>query len=170
LRLDEKQYAQNDGPCLISILEMLDEERWGAFPAYAAGSGTRSSLSLPIAAHTHTAGALNLYAAKPDAFATADLAALRSIASQATGAIALAQRITDTQDFVTDLQRALESRGVIDRAIEVIMAQQQCGPDRAFALLRSASQHRNVRLRDVCAQPVARYGDHGDDDPLHPRP
>ncbi|MEE4543470.1 GAF and ANTAR domain-containing protein [Streptomyces sp. V4-01] len=176
-RLDEAQYAQDDGPCLealrtgreVAVSDMLTEKRWGPYPAFAAESGARSSLSLPIAAHTHTAGALNLYAPGPDGFADADIAALRSTASQATSAIALVQRTADIQEFADDLQTALRSRSVIDRATGVIMAQQHCGPDKAFELLRTASQHRNVKLREVSAEIVARYGDSGDDAELRPR-
>ncbi|WP_329172416.1 GAF and ANTAR domain-containing protein [Streptomyces sp. NBC_01477] len=176
-RLDEKQYALDNGPCLealrtgeeVAVADMLAERRWGAYPAYAAALGTHSSQSLPIAPHTHTAGALNLYAPQPHAFADADMTALRSLASQATGAIALAQRTADAQELAADLQAALQSRTVIDQAIGVLMAQQRCGPGSAFELLRAASQHRNVKLRDVCAELVARYGDPDHDQALRPR-
>jgi AmiR/NasT family two-component response regulator len=40
---------------------------------------------------------------------------------------------------------------VIDQAIGVIMAQERCGQVRAFSLLRSASQNRNVKLCDIAA-------------------
>ncbi|WEH35141.1 GAF and ANTAR domain-containing protein [Streptomyces sp. AM 4-1-1] len=162
-RLDEAQYGQDDGPCLqamrtgeiVSVSDTLREGRWGAYPAHAAACGARSSLSLPIAPHTHTAGALNLYAPLPDAFADADIASLRLLAAQATGAIALAQRISDAQEFAADLQAALQSRTVIDQAIGVIMGQQRCTPEAAFEVLRSASQHRNIKLRDLCAELIA---------------
>ncbi|MET9505595.1 GAF and ANTAR domain-containing protein [Streptomyces sp. NPDC006622] len=159
-KLDEKQYGQDDGPCLqslrtdeeVSVPDMLDERRWGDYPAYAVSCGIRSSFSLPIAAHTHTAGALNLYAAPPDAFEHTDLAALRSLAAQATGGIALAQRINDTQEFAEHLRTAMQSRSVIDQALGVVMAQRRCTADEAFGILRTASQHRNVKLRDLCAE------------------
>lgn len=159
-KLDEKQYGQDDGPCLqslrtgeeISVPDMLDETRWGDYPAYAVACGIRSSLSLPIAAHTRTAGALNLYAGPPDAFAKTDLLALRSLTAQATGGIALARRLTDTLEFAEQLQTAMRSRSVIDQALGVVMGQRRCTAQEAFAILRSASQHRNVKLRDVCAE------------------
>ncbi|MFJ9148496.1 GAF and ANTAR domain-containing protein [Streptomyces sp. NPDC102270] len=164
--LDEAQYGQDDGPCLqalrtgeeVVVADMLGEERWGPYPAYAAACGTRSSASLPIAAHTHTAGALNLYSPKVSGFADADLAGLRALAAQATGALALAQRIADAQEYAADLQTAMESRSVIDQAIGVIMGQQRCGADEAFNLLRAASQRRNVKLRDVCAELIRDIG------------
>lgn len=44
----------------------------------------------------------------------------------------------------------MQSRAVIDQAIGVIMGQQRCTAEEAFELLRTASQHRNTKLRDLC--------------------
>jgi hypothetical protein len=44
----------------------------------------------------------------------------------------------------------------IEQAKGIIMAQQRCGPDEAFDLLRRASQHMNVPLRELAAQIVAK--------------
>ncbi len=162
-KLDEAQYGQDDGPCLqamrtgleVSVPDTLRESRWGGYPAYAAACGARSSLSLPIAPHSHTAGALNLYAPLPNAFENADLTRLRLLAAQATGAIALAQRIADTEEFAADLEAALRSRTVIDQAVGVVVGQQRVTPERAFEVLRTASQHRNVKLRVLCAELIA---------------
>ncbi|MGW7262211.1 GAF and ANTAR domain-containing protein [Streptomyces sp. NPDC054842] len=161
-KLDEKQYGQDDGPCLeslrtgqeITVHDMLRETRWGDYPSYAAACGIRSSISLPIAAHTHSAGALNLYVGPPDALGHSDLDALRSLADQATGAIALAQRLSDAQEFAEQLKTAMDSRSVIDQALGVIMGQRRCTAEEAFGILRSASQHRNVKLRDLCTQMI----------------
>ncbi|SEG87251.1 GAF domain-containing protein [Actinacidiphila yanglinensis] len=178
-KLDEAQYGQDDGPCLqamrtgliVSVPDTLRESRWGEYPAYAAACGARSSLSLPIAPHTHSAGALNLYAPVPRAFAETDLEPLKLLAAQATGAIALAQRLADAQEFATDLQAALQSRAVIDQAMGVIMGQQRCTAQKAFEVLRAASQHRNIKLRDLCAELVASITGEppGSSDELHPR-
>jgi AmiR/NasT family two-component response regulator len=48
------------------------------------------------------------------------------------------------------------SRAVIDQALGVIMATEHCSQDKAFALLRSVSQHTNVKLRDLAATIVTR--------------
>ncbi|MEU9096774.1 GAF and ANTAR domain-containing protein [Streptomyces sp. NPDC048361] len=178
--LDEAQYGQDDGPCLqslrtgeeVAVTDMLSETRWGPYPAHAAALGTRSSMSLPIAAHTDTSGALNLYAPKPSAFEAADLTDLRNLASQATGAIELAHRIADARTFAADLQAALVSRSVIDQAIGVIMGQQRCTAEEAFAILRTASQHRNIKLRDLCTDLLTNItgAPPPDGETLHPRP
>ena len=44
----------------------------------------------------------------------------------------------------------------IDQALGVIMAQERCTSAQAFDVLRSASQNRNVKLRDVARQIVIR--------------
>ncbi|MFH9137593.1 GAF and ANTAR domain-containing protein [Streptomyces sp. NPDC017524] len=160
--LDEAQYGQDDGPCLqalregdeVSVNDMREESRWNGYPAFAVAAGTRSSLSLPIAARSHTAGALNLYAPKENGFADADLSGLRALAAQATGAVALAQRLSDTRTFTADLEAALRSRTVIDQAAGIVMNQRRCTSEEALQTLRTASQHRNVKLRDLCAQLV----------------
>ncbi|MGW5132669.1 GAF and ANTAR domain-containing protein [Streptomyces sp. NPDC004135] len=178
-KLDERQYGQDDGPCLqaartgeeVIVRDMLAETRWGDYPAYAAACGIRSSVSLPIAARTHTVGALNLYGGPARAFDDADLSALRSLAAQATGAIALAQRIADAEAFADQMQTAMRSRGVIDQAMGVVMGQRGCTADEAFAILRSASQHRNLKLRDLCTELITNLTGHRPDDPdLRPRP
>ncbi|NJQ01230.1 GAF and ANTAR domain-containing protein [Streptomyces zingiberis] len=158
-KLDEKQYGLDDGPCLRSLRsgeeilvdDLLTETRWGDYPGYAVACGIRSSLSLPIAPHSHTAAALNLYAAPPASFAGQDLAPLRSLAAEATGGIALARRITEAQEFADQMRTAMASRSVIDQALGVIMGQRRCTAEEAFSILRSASQHKNVKLRDLCA-------------------
>ncbi|MFF0190869.1 GAF and ANTAR domain-containing protein [Streptomyces sp. NPDC005244] len=162
--LDEKQYGQDDGPCLqagrtgeeIVVDDMLGETRWGDYPAFAAALGIRSSLSLPIADRTETVGALNLYAGPPGTFGTTDRTALRSLAAQATGAIKLAQRMADNQAFAVQMQTAMQSRAVIDQALGVVMAQRRCTADIAFGILRSASQHRNIKLRDLCTEMITK--------------
>jgi hypothetical protein len=53
------------------------------------------------------------------------------------------------------LQARLESLPVIEQAKGIVMAQQRCGPDEAFELLRRASQRANVKVHVLAAQIVA---------------
>ncbi|MFH0521389.1 GAF and ANTAR domain-containing protein [Streptomyces sp. M41] len=159
-KLDEKQYGQDDGPCLqalrtgetVHVPDVLQETRWGPYPRFAADLGIRSSLSVAIPVRSHTAGALNFYAADRDAFGASDRQMLALFAAQAGGGIALAQRLADAEDFTQDLQTALASRSVIDQAIGAVMQQQQCTAEEAFDLLRRLSQRINIKLRDVCTR------------------
>lgn len=52
---------------------------------------------------------------------------------------------------LADLRAAMAVRAVIDQAKGVIMAQNHCSAQRAFDILRAASQHRDERVADVAS-------------------
>ncbi|NJQ17363.1 ANTAR domain-containing protein [Streptomyces bohaiensis] len=70
--------------------------------------------------------------------------------------VALAQRLFDAQLLARDLQAAMQSRTVIDQAVGMVMSSRNCSSDQAMRWLRTLSQHRNVKLRDLCAHLVGR--------------
>jgi hypothetical protein len=57
---------------------------------------------------------------------------------------------------VARLQARLETMPVVEQAKGILMAQQRCGPDEAFDLLRRASQRGNIKVHVLAAQLVAR--------------
>jgi AmiR/NasT family two-component response regulator len=61
------------------------------------------------------------------------------------------------------LQARHETMPVIEQAKGILMAQQRCGPQEAFDLLRQASQRANVKVHVLAAQMVAQVasGDEG---------
>jgi hypothetical protein len=112
-------------------------------------------MSYPLITGEQTVGALNMYAftaLEPDVGRKARAAQL---ADRAAGALAIGLRIAEQSTENANLRVALSSRTVIDQAIGILMAQQQCSTEDAFAILRQASQGRNIKLREVAAQIVA---------------
>jgi AmiR/NasT family two-component response regulator len=53
---------------------------------------------------------------------------------------------------VESLQKAMESRAVIEQAKGVLMSTMRIGADAAFAVLVAASQRENVKLRDIATR------------------
>ena len=162
-QVDEIQYSNGDGPCLQSartqeVVEVPDfaaEKRWEDFPIRAMAHGIQSSLSMPLAVERVGVGALNLYAAHAAVMGDAELRQARAFADEAGRALALAIRLSDQAQMTRDLQAALASRAVIDQAIGIIMAQNRCSSETAFSILRNASHHRNIKLREVASGLVA---------------
>ena len=158
-RADERQYEVDAGPCLesmrtgsvVRVGDMATEERWSPYPARAAQLGVRSSLSLPLVVEGRSSGALNLYATEPGVFSDEDEAAAAGWAEQATGALAVALRIADSDSRAESLLGGLDTRATIGQAVGLLMARERCTAEQAFDLLRIASQRRNVKLRDVAA-------------------
>ncbi|WP_194902988.1 GAF and ANTAR domain-containing protein [Quadrisphaera sp. INWT6] len=167
--VDEVQYAHESGPCLqaldtgrvINAPDLTVEDRWPAYTARALTYGVASSLSLPLVVEGQVLGAMNLYAGRAHAFdAAARRATAAGLAAQAAATLTVVLRQAHQVDLTKSLQATLVSRSVIDQAIGVLMGQQRCSAEEAFALLRAASQHRNRKLRDVAADLVASISGH----------
>jgi GAF domain-containing protein len=161
--LDELQYAEGDGPCLealatgvpVFVTDMATETRWAPYPGYAVDIGAGSSMSYPLISGETSIGALNLYGSHPQAPGAPMQARAAHIAEHAAGAVAIALRIAEHSQAIDNLRTALTSRSTIDQAIGILMAQQRCDARSAFALLRQASQGRNIKLREVAAAIVS---------------
>lgn len=164
--VDEVQYGEGQGPCLqaldtgevVVVSDLQSEQRWGDYPAHAMTHQVRSSLSLPLTGHGKdgqpdlTVGALNLYSHAPGAFdhdAVVDRAT--ALAAQGSAVLGVVLRQTDERMLNEQLQEALASRSTIDQAVGILMAQQRCSADSAFAILRRASQNHNRKIRDIAS-------------------
>ncbi len=161
-QVDEVQYQLDEGPCLHAmrqgVLVRIDDTAGGAawprFESRAASCGIGSCLALPLIADGKPVGALNLYARSAGAFGADQTRRAEGFAENASGALALALRLSSYAALTDQLRSSLASRTVIDQALGVIMAQERCTHSRAFAILRAASQNRNVKLRDIAAAVV----------------
>jgi GAF domain-containing protein len=161
-RVDEVQYELDDGPCLhamrdgstVRIEDTREKARWPEFEAQAASHGIRSCLALPLNADGKPVGALNLYSCQASAFGAAEARRAENFAENASGALSLAMRLASHAVLIEQLRSSLSSRTVIDQALGIIMAREQCNQARAFAILRSASQNSNVKLRNIAVAVV----------------
>jgi GAF domain-containing protein len=161
-RVDEVQYELNDGPCLhavrdgrmVRIEDTAEKARWPEFEAQAAARGIRSCLALPLNMDGKPVGALTLYAREAAAFGAAETRRAGNFAENASGALSLAIRLASHEALTEQLRSSLASRGVIDQTLGIIMAREHCTTDRAFAILRAASQNSNVKLRDIASSVV----------------
>ncbi|MFF1830777.1 GAF and ANTAR domain-containing protein [Paenarthrobacter sp. NPDC058040] len=156
-RLDEKQYAYDDGPCLTALrsqttvlVDDLDaDERWEQYAAAVAGQGVRSVLAVPIETRTTSRAALNCYALSPGVFDEFTVAAVQRHAAVISKSLRLALRIHVPEPFPEHLRSALQSRAVVEAAVSLIMLQNQCGREKASSLLHLASVNSNRRLREI---------------------
>jgi GAF domain-containing protein len=161
-RVDEVQYELDDGPCLhamrdgrmVRIEDTAEKACWPEFEAQAAAHGIRSCLALPLNAGGKPVGALNLYSRRTSAFGAAEARRVEHFAENASGALSLAMRLASHATLIEQLRSSLISRTVIDQALGIIMARERCTQARAFAILRSASQNSNVKLRDIASAVV----------------
>ncbi|MFI7484288.1 GAF and ANTAR domain-containing protein [Kocuria sp. M1R5S2] len=165
--LDEVQYRFSEGPCLtaarehvvVSIPDVLEDPRWPGYGRIAAQEGVRSVLAVPFDLGGDGCAALNLYAPRAHAHDEDAVAAVCREVLVASRALRLAVRVSRHREAETDLAAAMASRTVIDLAVGIVMGQNRCTQEEAFAVLKAASSHRNVKLRRLAADLVATVGE-----------
>lgn len=161
-QLDEIQYGNGDGPCLraarsgevVVMADVASDGRWPDYETRAAEQGLRSSLSIPLELGDDACGALNLYVFEQHTFDDAERAVLGQFCDETSRAVSLAlhyDRVTQEND---QLHAAMATRRVIDQALGLIMAQNRCSADEAFAILRRASQNRNVKISRLAGEMI----------------
>jgi GAF domain-containing protein len=154
--LDAAQRQGGQGPCLDAIAQGMtiyagdfsDEHRWPDFGPQATATGIRSMLACPLFVDG-TLGSLNLYARYPLAFGVIDRAKAVLLAGLAAVAISAALTHEEEKRHSSNLHAALGTRELIGQAQGILIERERVTADQAFDILRRASQHLNLKLRDV---------------------
>jgi ANTAR domain/GAF domain len=162
--LDQEQYRLDDGPCMEAAREQIVQRvdygsatnRWPSFVEASVAVGVGSYLSAGLRLDERQVASVNLYGSGPSAFDALDEALTALVTRYTSLALTSALRLGDARRLAGQLEQALHTRPVIDWAVGILMAQTPCTPERAFEMLRIASQRSNVKLRDVAAQIVER--------------
>jgi GAF domain-containing protein len=166
--VDGLQHRFSEGPCLAAMAQgvtfyaedLADDARWPTFGPAATAAGVRSLLALPLLA-PGVPGALNLYARYPRAFGVIDRGKALLLAGMAGLAYASIRTHEDDERRATNLHAALATREVIGQAQGILMEREHLSSHEAFDILRRASQHLNLKLRDV-AQNLVDTGERPD--------
>ena len=161
--IEEMEYEIGEGPCVDAIWkrptfessDLRDElSLWPMFAARALDAGVESMLAFRLFASEETLGALDLYSRQRGAFDESARAFGTVFAAHAALALAGAQVHAHDLAVADGLQEALVTRDVIGQAKGILMATRHVDADTAFDLLRTTSQHRNVKLRALADQVV----------------
>jgi GAF domain-containing protein len=162
VHLDERQYRDGVGPCLDAAqsgetirvdMDHDENEKYVDFVAACRRADVKQSLSIALPVPQRTVGALNIYGGP---FADEDVEMASAFAGQAAVAVANAALHQASVELSENLQRAMQSRAVIEQAKGIIMGQRGCSADEAFDWLRTQSQEGNIKLRDIAQRVVDR--------------
>ena len=155
---DRQQVELEQGPALaamsdrsmVVVADTAAESRWPAFVSLATDFGMRSVLAVDLHAGDTALGVLSLYAGRPEAFDDPARFAAAMLAMHV--GVALGHLRTKQ-----NLRAGLASRELIGEAIGVLIERRRITSEQAFQLLVRASQHSNIKLREV-AQIVCETG------------
>ena len=159
------QLQREEGPCLdcfrsgapVRVPDVREQlERWPQFAAAAAAAGFVSVHALPMRLRETVLGVLGMFGTSTGTLTAEDLALAQALAHVASVALVAERAAADKATINDQLQRALDSRVVIEQAKGVLAQLGEMGIDTAFAVLRRYARDHNVPISGLAAQLVSR--------------
>jgi GAF domain-containing protein len=156
-QLDERQYEAGFGPCMeaaisgatIPIDNTANSSAYPDFARLARRQGITHTMSVGLPVQRQTIGALNIYGTGDGSFDEQTQELATTFAGYAAVAVANAGLYASTAQLAAHLQRALDSRAVIDQAKGILMGRHGMSAEAAFDLMSKQSQVTNRRVRDL---------------------
>ncbi len=155
------QLRVGQGPCVEAVtsgrvvsVEDLDDiaDRWPAFAADAHRSGFASLHAIPMRLRESVIGSLNLFRDRVGGLNEPDAVAARTLADIATISILQQRLVEESVIAQAQLQRALDSRVVIEQAKGYLAQSQGVDMDTAFQRMRAHARSTRARLSVVAAE------------------
>jgi GAF domain-containing protein len=162
--LELLQIQNDEGPCfecyrngeLVRSADLnADATRWPVFAPAAVSAGFGSVHAVPMRARGTTIGGLNLFRSQPGRLAPPDVPVAQGMADIGAIGLLYERRSRETHDTVSQLQRALRSRVVIEQAKGLLAERLQVNMDEAFACLRGYARDHRMQLSRVADQLIA---------------
>jgi GAF domain-containing protein len=156
------EYETDNGPCVVALAG--DDIRIGyvpqeaQFPHFARGaddSRVLSVLSTPAIDSGVTVGSLNLYSRAPDAFDRQAEKFASVIAASLANALARSAMLASARLSRETLQEDYDERALVDRAVAVLMAFQDCSDHQARELIKRAADANQERPIEVAERIIA---------------
>jgi GAF domain-containing protein len=130
------------------------QTRWPRFAPHAEEAGFVAVTALPLRLRSQVIGALNLFSSEPGALGDDDVRVAQAMADVATIGILQERAIRDSRAFSAQLERALDSRILIEQAKGIVAEHNRINVDEAFALLRGFARGHNRLLAETCGQVI----------------
>lgn len=160
--VERVQERTQDGPAVaaqssqapVVVAELDGEARWGEYAEAARSAGLSAVLALPLSQGDHRLGALDIYDESVREWTEAELDAATLLAQVATGYIVHASKLDHYRRLTEQLQRALDSRVVIEQAKGRVSGSRGVTGEEAFAAIRRHARTSQRPVRDVASDVV----------------
>jgi GAF domain-containing protein len=161
--LEDNQEVFGAGPCAEAFTSgrpavMHDatmERRWGEIALVFVEVQIRSGLSVPVELGGGPIGTLDVYAAEPRGWDQSEVTALQAYAGVVANLLGAAAKAQLRGALADQLQVALDSRGLIERAKGALMERERLDDQEAFTHLRRAARSSGRKLTEVAREVAA---------------
>jgi len=160
LDIEELEISLGQGPCLeayrtgeqvlVADLAQCHERRPDVTPRIVAlGVGDAVGVRVPLLLRGDRIGALNLFRVKVKTFAPHEVRLGQALADVAAVGILQERAVFAAERRADQLQRALNSRIMIEQAKGALAERRHIPPGEAFQRLRSHARSNNMKLRGL---------------------
>lgn len=155
-QLEAAQTLSLEGPCFHAftigepvLVPRLDRElfEWPGYRPHAEQLGIQAIAGIPMVLDGASIGVMNLYSAEPHDWTIPEVEALVTMADMATAYLVNASTVHQQTELTQQLQRALDSRVLIEQAKGMVGHAHEVSMDVAFARIQrhARSHHTSVR-------------------------
>jgi GAF domain-containing protein len=160
--LEDNQEVFGAGPCMeaftsgrpAAMHDAKTERRWGEITLTFVEVQIRSGLSVPVDLGGGPIGTLDVYGAEPRGWDESEVSALQAYAGVVASLLGAAAKAQLKGTLAEQLQVALDSRLLIERAKGALMERERLDDQEAFTHLRRVARSSRRKLTDVAAEVV----------------
>jgi GAF domain-containing protein len=161
--LEDNQELFAAGPCMAAYTtgrpavmhDATMERRWGEITLVFVEVQIRSGLSVPVDLGGGPIGTLDVYAVEPRGWDQSEVTALQAYAGVVASLLSAAANAQLKGALAEQLQTALDSRGLIERAKGALMERERLDDQEAFTHLRRAARSSGRKLSEVAGEVAA---------------
>jgi GAF domain-containing protein len=161
--LEDNQEVFAAGPCMEAYTtgrpammhDATMEQRWGEITLTMVEVHIRSGLSVPVDLGGGPIGTLDVYAVDPRGWDDSEVTALQAYAGVVASLLGAAAKAELSGALAEQLQVALDSRGLIERAKGALMERERLDDQEAFTHLRRAARSSGRKLSEVAREVAA---------------
>ncbi|MGH9222427.1 MAG: GAF and ANTAR domain-containing protein [Acidimicrobiales bacterium] len=151
------QMQHQEGPSLdcyrdgapVHEASLTERSRWPRFAAEARAAGFRSVHTLPMRWRAQVIGTLDLFRTQLGPLSDDDVMAAQALAEVATNGILQQQAMREARLLGAQLQRALNTRVIIEQAKGLVAGRAGVSIEEALVLLRAYARRHNRRLQAI---------------------
>lgn len=157
--LEECQQQTGHGPCVEAVTldritvtsDLAGDDRWPQLLPTVPDAGVRAILGIPIRTNGVAVGALNVYRDRPHDWTQGEVDALASYGTLIEGILQTALQSRNHELLAQQLQKALDNRVLIERAVGIVMGRDRVDAVTAFNQLRHLARGSQRKVADVAA-------------------
>lgn len=157
--LEVCQEELGEGPCVEALTldtvimtpDLIHDDRWPRLSERLPHGHVRALIGVPVRIGGGAVGSLNIYRDQPGEWADTERRALEAYARLLESFLVTGLESREREQLAEQLQRALDQRIIIERAVGAIMAREGADALAAFDQLRSRARRQQRKVADVAA-------------------